>query len=150
MKPKSMLVFLVLLALVAVVQSMDIEEPKLLQYVDKPYNVTFSSLGEASVNFEGSYILSIDGYRKVCLEVGPAGSFRVVNGVVYGTSSNETLMFDVVMGKLSNNTLGDEVGNGTADGHIYSYDVIGPEMILNLRGAPNTTTQVQLWLYLIP
>ena len=46
-------------------------KPKLLQFVDTPFNATYSAHGWAPVRFEGysSIVVSVDGYKKVYVEV---------------------------------------------------------------------------------
>jgi|WetSurMetagenome_2_1015567.scaffolds.fasta_scaffold151647_2 hypothetical protein len=109
---------------------------KFMQFVDTPYTVKYTAAGEAYVNFPGGYIVSIDGYSKVCIEV-------------LGTTITKS--FSLNMGKISGSTLADAVAlNQAADAHIHTYPVIGPEAALLLKGTPNTTDKVQLWVYLIP
>ncbi len=111
-------------------------DPKLLQFVDTPFTVKYSAAGEAFVVFSGSHIVSVNGYTKVCVEV--AGTAK-------------TKSFDLIMGKNSGATLADRVANNqAADAHIHSYPVTGPEVALVLKGTPNATDKVQLWMYLIP
>ena len=105
--------------------------PKLIQYVDTPFLADYPASGEARV-----ILTSIDGYTKVCVEVA-------------GTTKTKT--FTLFMGKLSGTTVGDRVATDQpADGHIHTYPVIGPEMSLFLKGPPNTSDKVQLWIYLMP
>jgi hypothetical protein len=110
--------------------------PKLLQFVDTPFIAKYSAAGEAFVIFGGSNIFSVDGYTKVCVEV-------------LGTPITKS--FDLMMGKISGATLADRVANNqAADAHIHTYQVSGPEVGIVLKGTPNTTDKVQLWMYLIP
>jgi hypothetical protein len=105
--------------------------PKLIQYVDTPFLANYSAGGEARV-----LIISVDGYTKACVEV---------NG------TPNTKSFTVFMGKLSGTTLGDRVATDqAADAHIHTYPIVGPEMSLFLKGPPNTSDKVLLWIYLIP
>ena len=110
--------------------------PKLFQLVDTPFVAKYSAAGEAFVIFSGSHIVSVNGFRTVCVEVA-------------GTAVTKS--FDLIMGKNTGATLADRVANNqAADGHIHTYPVIGPEVALVLNGTPNVTDKVQLWLYLIP
>lgn len=110
--------------------------PKLFQFVDTPFVAKYSAGGEAFVIFAGSSIVSVDGYTKVCVEV-------------LGTAITKS--FDLMMGKISGATLADRVANNqAADAHIHSYQVLGPEVAMVLKGTPKTTDKVQLWMYLIP
>jgi hypothetical protein len=111
-------------------------EPKLIQFVDKPYDAVFSDSGSADVKLDGkNYVMSINGFRKVCLQIAPVPKLR----------------FELAMGKISGNTLCATVGKGDADRSIHSFDVVGPEMVLTLwGGVPKTTAKVQLWVYFLP
>jgi hypothetical protein len=106
---------------------------KFYQFVDTPYHVTYSAYGEAFVDFPPKY-LKIDGFRQVSVAVA-------------GTA--HTHSFDLRMGKISGATFTDTVAfNQSADKKIHTYNVTGPEMNLVLKGDPNTTDDVALWLYL--
>jgi hypothetical protein len=62
-----------------------------------------------------------------------------------------TKLFDLMMRKISGNTLGDRVTNNqAADAHIHTYQASGPELGMILKGTPKATDKVQLWIYLIP
>jgi len=108
---------------------------KLYQFVDTPYDVTYSGFGEAFVRFEPpNSMVRVDGFRHICVEV-------------LGTP--KTTSFDLTMGKLSGATLGERIAeNQVADAKIHCYNISGPEVGLVLRGTPNTTDKVQLWMYL--
>lgn len=108
---------------------------KFLQYVDKPFTAAFDKSGLVWVLFENNPVLSIDGYRKVCLQL----------------YCLDEITFDVSMGKISGATMAESLANKQAlDKKIHCYDVRGPEFQLVLHGKPNTTSKVQLWVYLIP
>jgi len=112
--------------------------PKLFEFVTSPYTATYSASGQAAVRFEGSvsHIFSINGYRKLCVEV---------------ASTTKTKSYSLSMGKLSGPTLGQRIADHQlADAKIHCYDVMGPEAALWLNGTPNSTDKVKLWVYLIP
>ena len=114
---------------------------KLIQFVDKPYNVTYDSSGSAIVKISPSGLLSVDGYRQVCTQI-------------FSTNGN-TQFFNMDMGyagkisalgyRLAINVPVD-TGFSRTPAHCYSVD--GPLIDLTLVGNPNTNDQVQLWLYL--
>jgi hypothetical protein len=53
------------------------------------------------------------------------------------------------MGKISNATLSQRIFNGPIPQTIRTFDVVGPELVIWLMGAPaNSTEQVQIWVYL--
>jgi hypothetical protein len=123
-----------ILAVLPMLDKEDHMTMKLIQFVDTPYSVTYSGSGEAYVSWPGgSNALSADGYSRVSVEV-------------RGTA--KTSSFDLIMGKISGSTLADRVASPAADGKIHTYEVIGPEIALLLKGTPNATDRVQLWVYL--
>ena len=107
---------------------------KLYNHVDTPITVTYSASGEAQVVLDaGNAIIQAAGYHKISVRV----------GATHATS------FMINMGKISNATLSQMFSRPTVPGRIYTFDVIGPEFVLWLRGGPpNTTEQVQLWVFL--
>ena len=112
--------------------------PKLIQFVDTPFTVTYSASGQGSVRWPpgNDSVLSIDGYTQVSLEIGPAP---------------HTTSFDVYMGKISGSTLSSIVGvNLPVGATIRTFPVIAPEMSIFLHGTANSTDKVQLWVYLRP
>jgi hypothetical protein len=110
---------------------------KLYQFVDTPYHVAYSAHGEAGVELAGKGLgttLRVDGFRQVSVEV---------------ADTAHTHSFDLFMGKCSGTTLADRVAvNQPADGKVHTYNVVGPEIGLMLKGDANTTDNVQLWVYL--
>src|ERR1700730_17956315 len=77
-------------------------------------------------------IIDVQEFRKVSIQIG----------------STSATSCDIFMGKLSNTTLGARY-NVPLDSQIHSFEVVGPEMALALKGgAPNSVEQVQLWVYL--
>jgi hypothetical protein len=60
------------------------------------------------------------------------------------------LIVEVYMGKISGATLAQVVGSfplGAAT--IYTFNVVGPEMAVWVRGGPpNTSVEIQAWLFL--
>lgn len=113
------------------------EKPRFIQFVDNPYKVTFSKFGYGSVLFDGKYsTLSVDGYRKICLEVS-SGKAGKVN------------KFVLAMGKISGSTLCVHYEHQPG-AKIYCRSIEGPEIAILLYGPPNQTDEVQLWIYLMP
>jgi hypothetical protein len=113
------------------------DKPRFIEFVDKPYNVTFSQFGYEFVRFEaGSNTISVDGYRKVCVEVssGKAGKVK---------------KFALSMGKISGSTLCTDYEH-PAKTQIYCHSIKGPQISLILYGPPNESEEVQLWVYLMP
>ncbi len=110
---------------------------QLIQFVDTPLTVSYPSFGQAFVPFGSSNVLSIDGYRQVCVEA------------VEAVGNSHTTSYTVDMGKISGNTLSSFIATNNPLGTtINCYDVKGPELALILNGSPSTTDTVQLWVYL--
>lgn len=108
------------------------QDPKFIQYVDKPLSVKFDKFG----NWYGE-VISLNGYRRVCLNLASADA--------------NVKSFDVSFGKISGNTFSDDViRNHPLDRKILCSDVMGPEMMILLHGTAGTTGKVLLWVYLIP
>jgi hypothetical protein len=106
---------------------------KFFNHVDTPVSITYSASGEAQVVLDPpNATVSIAGYRKVSVRIGTA---KATN-------------FRINMGKISGTTLSQFFG-GPITQTIRTFDVVGPEMVLWLRGGPpNTADTVQLWVYL--
>ena len=114
---------------------------KLIQFVDKPYNVTYDFAGFATVKLSPSFLLSLDGYRQVCTQI-------------ISTNGNTT-SFDIEMGyvgKINGLTYRIEnqqpVATNAFKSPIHCYDVDAPQLLLTLVGKPSTNDQVELWVYL--
>ncbi len=120
------------------VQNIVTEQAKsqLIQFVDTPLTVSYPSFGQAFVPFGSSNVLSIDGYRQVCVEA------------VEAVGNSHTASYTVDMGKISGNTLSSFIATNPLGTTINCYDVKGPELALILTGSPSTTDTVQLWVYL--
>jgi hypothetical protein len=112
-------------------------DPKLIQFVDTPFDVTYPAAGEAYVQWpQGTGILSVNGYSQVSVMVGP---------------SAHTQTFDVIMGKISGATLSSRVATGVHVGvAIHTYPIVGPEFGIVLHGTAGSQDHVQLWIYLRP
>jgi len=107
---------------------------KLYNFVDTPLSVTYSSSGQAQLKISPpNAIISVTGYRKVSIRIG----------------STHATTLQVHMGKISNATLSQRIFNGPIPQTIRTFDVVGPELVIWLMGAPaNSTEQVQIWVYL--
>jgi hypothetical protein len=81
-------------------------------------------------------------------------SYRTVNmEIIAGTRHEATrgLRVQVYMGKINGTTLSEVIDAFTIDMRvrIHSYDVIGPDLLVWLQGAPaNTKVDVQAWVFL--
>jgi hypothetical protein len=53
----------------------------------------------------------------------------------------------LTLGYISGNTAA-QTFKLAVDGTIKTFDVVGPEMAVTLTGPPNTSDQIQLWVYL--
>ena len=106
---------------------------KFFNHVDTPVSITYSASGDAQIVLDPpNATVNIAGYRKVSVRIGTA----------------KATTFRINMGKISNSTLSQFFG-GTITQNTRTFDVIGPEMVLWLRGGPpNTADTVQLWVYL--
>lgn len=107
-----------------------------IQFVEPPYNATYDNFGTAVVKFRQGTILSVDGYRQICIEA---------------EASPTTIGFDLIMGKIKGTLpLAFPVANNQSlDAKIHCYPVSAPDMILLLRGAPGANDQVSFWIYLM-
>jgi hypothetical protein len=75
--------------------------------------------------------VDITGYRRVSVFV---STQHATGGVL-------------TMGYISGNTAAQQF-KLAIDGTIKTFDVVGPEIAVDLTGPPNTTDQIQLWVYL--
>jgi hypothetical protein len=107
---------------------------KLYNFVDTPLSVTFSSSGQAQLRINPpAAIISITGYRKVSVQIG----------------STHATNLRVSIGKITNATLSQTIFNRPVDQNIHTLDVVGPELVIWLTGAPaNSTEQIKVWVYL--
>ena len=126
-------------------------QTKLYNFTDRPYNVTFNSVGWALVNLEPQSstpsIAKTSGYREVCLDIS-RGSNSNVNGF---------LLFMGIIGhqltpESSQTTLAEYGLSGTFglpySSQVMCHDVDGPEMSLLLSGHANTTDSLRFWVQL--
>ena len=111
----------------------DIPNTRLINLVDTPANIQYSKFGEGQVESlpEGG-VLDIREYRQVSVEVG-------------ATKASKCELF---MGKISDMTLSTRY-EVPLDHKIHTFEVVGPEMTLFLMGGmPESSEEVQLWIYL--
>ena len=112
----------------------DIPNTRFINFVDSPAPIQYSQFGEARVPLDAStgHIVDIHEFRQVSVRIGQ-------------TSAPS---FEVFMGKISGATLSVRHTH-LVDGTIHTFDVVGPQMTLYLKGgAPKSKEQVQLWVYL--
>ena len=111
----------------------DIPNTRFINFVDSPAAVAFSQAGDAFIELApATSVIDVTGFRKGCFCVGQTSATTVVVGI--GKISNTTLSQDLIF---------------LLDGKIHCFDIIGPQVAVILRGGtPNTTEDVQFWLYL--
>lgn len=110
----------------------DIPNTKLYNFVDTPAQITYSQFGEAQVPLDANPIVDVTGYRQVNVRIG----------------QTKATSWSLYMGKISNATLSVE-NMRSVDNAIHTFDVVGPEIVLFLRGGtPKSKEKVQLWVYL--
>ena len=122
------------LLIVAPASSAQMASTRFINFVDTPATVTYNQYGEAVVRLDaqGGSSIDVSGFRKLSVRIG----------------STRATSFRIAMGKISNTTLAYPF-DLPRNQRINTFDVVGPEMSLWLRGGPpNTTETVQLWLYL--
>lgn len=107
---------------------------KFYNFVDAPVTVVFGSNGQAQIKLTPTAaVISVAGYRRVSVLVG----------------STHATNLRIQMGKIAGTTLSTYLYNGPVNQQVRTYEVIGPEMVLVLTGAPaNSTDHVQVWVYL--
>src|SRR6185312_4288450 len=111
-----------------ITEAKDVCNAKLIQFVDTPATVVFDASGNADVEFASSNSLDVGNCRHFYFEI----------------SSSAVTGYDVIMGKISNATLAEIVMSGSAQGHIQSLEIKGPEIRVALHGAPKTKGDVQM------
>lgn len=124
----------VIVLTLASVTSAQLAETRFINFVDTKAVVTFSQSGEGRVPLDPQTenVIKTTGYRKVSIRIG----------------STSATTFIVHVGKISNATLSQSI-TWSKTSKIKTIEVIGPEMVLYLTGGkPNTTEEVQLWVYL--
>src|ERR1700737_2486624 len=111
----------------------DIPNTHLINFVDIAAAIHYSQFGDSFVQLDPqNQIIDVHEFRKVSIQIG----------------STSATSCEIFMGKLSNTTLGAKY-NVPLDSQIHSFEVVGPEMALALKGgAPNSGEQGQLWVYL--
>ena len=112
----------------------DVPNTRMFNFVDTPANIHYSQFGEAQVPLDpqtGS-IIDISGFRRINIRIG----------------STKAKTFSVFIGKNSGATLSQDF-NQPIDNQTHTFEVIGPQMNLFLKGGPpNSQEKVQLWVYL--
>ena len=112
----------------------DIPNTRMFNFVDSPAVIHYSQFGEAQVPLDpqtGS-VIDITGFRRISVRIG----------------STKAKSSSVFIGKISGTTLSQEF-NQPIDNLTHTFEVIGPQMNLFLKGGPpNTQEKVQLWVYL--
>ncbi|HKA35777.1 MAG TPA: hypothetical protein VKH43_03105 [Thermoanaerobaculia bacterium] len=112
----------------------DIPHTRFINFVDSPAVVAYSPAGTAQVQLDpqtGAFV-DVTGYRSISIRTGP-------------TSAS---LAELVIGKISGTTLAG-LSAWTPDSQIHTFDVVGPQMALVLKGGqPNSTENLQLWVYL--
>jgi hypothetical protein len=110
----------------------DVPNTKLYNFVDTPVSVTYSQFGEVQVPLEADPIIDVTGFRQVSFLIG----------------RTKAASWTLSMGKISGSTLA--AGNdGPIDSSIHTFDVVGPEIVLVLKGGkPKTKDKLELWVYL--
>ena len=131
---RKVIVLSAFIALVSLQAFGQLAATKFINLVDTPASVTYDSAGIAQVRLDPSAgrIINIAGYRKISVLIGTthATSFSVVIGKGNGAS-----LAQAFTRPISNN--------------IQTFDVVGPEMGLWLRGGtPGSSETVQLWVFL--
>lgn len=124
-------VFLLFAAGTALAQ---VPNTRFINLVDTPATIAFNASGTARIPIDPSVnnIINVRGFRKISVLIGStsATSARVIIGKNAGLTLAQGFTF-------------------TLDQRIHTFDVIGPEFTIFLQGgAPNTTQQVQVWVYL--
>jgi hypothetical protein len=114
----------------------EIPHTRLINFVDQPTTINYSQVGEAQVQLDPQTggTLDIRQFRRVHIRV----------------DSTRATSIEVDMGKISNTTLAERrLVVQPPDQKTHTLEVVGPEMVLWLRGGPpNTQEQVKLWVYL--
>lgn len=112
----------------------DIPHTRFINFVDSPAVVAYGPAGAAQVQLDpqtGAFV-DLTGYRSVSIRTGPTSATTA----------------EFVIGKISGTTLA-ALSDWKPDNQIHTFDVVGPQMVLVLKGAPpNSTENVQLWVYL--
>ena len=114
----------------------DIPNTRFINFVDTPVIVSYtaSGFGRVVLDPQTDGVIDITGFRTISVLIGPT----------------KATSFAVLIGKISGATLADSA-NQPVDQKIHTFNVTGPQMVLNLNGGPpNSHEKVQLWVYLRP
>ena len=112
----------------------EIPNTRFINFADAPVAVVYDQFGSAHVNLDPQVggIIDLSGFRRVSIRIG----------------TTKATSFVVNMGKISGATLS-QAFSRAVDSQIHTFEVIGPQMNLSLKGAaPSTQEKVQLWVYL--
>ncbi|HUI24780.1 MAG TPA: hypothetical protein VL403_01750 [Candidatus Kryptonia bacterium] len=111
----------------------DVPNTKLINFVDTPVSIQYSASGDAFIPLASptQSILDVTGFRRVSILVG----------------ATKASSYELFMGKISGATLSNRFSQ-VIDQQIHTYEVVGPEINLNLRGPAKVKEKVQLWVYL--
>lgn len=112
----------------------DIPNTRFFNFVDTPASIKYNQAGEAQVPLDPKTggIIDVSGFRRASILIG----------------STTASLFIVSIGKISGTSLAQGYGQ-PIDNKIHTFEVVGPQMNLLLKGvSPNLTEQVQLWVYL--
>jgi hypothetical protein len=112
----------------------EVPNTRLFNFVATPADIRYTQYGEAQVPLDpkAGHIIDVSGFRKVSLKIG-------------GTKAKT---FSVFLGVILNGTLAQEFSQ-TVDNAIHTFDLVGPEMSLWLKGGgPGSQEKVKLWVFL--
>jgi hypothetical protein len=112
----------------------DVPNVLFINLVDTPAVLNYSQFGQAQVQLDPQTggIIDVTGYRTVSILIG----------------STNASSCEMHMGKILGSTLSQRFAV-PLDGAIHTFDIVGPHMVLWLNGGqPNSTENVQLWVYL--
>src|SRR5436305_6359330 len=102
-------------------QMADVPNTRMFNFVDTPANIHYSQFGEAQVPLDpqtGS-IIDISGFRRINIRIG----------------STKAKTFSVFIGKNIGATRSQDF-NQPIDNQTHTFEVIGPQMNLFLKGGP--------------
>jgi hypothetical protein len=111
----------------------DIPNTRFINFVDAPVTVSYTAGGFGQVNLDPQTggVIDLTGFRTFSVKI----------------DTTKATSFAVVIGKVSGATLADSLSQ-PVDNKIHTYNVTGPQMVLNFTGPPNTHEKVKLWVYL--
>lgn len=112
-----------------------VPKTKLINFMDTPVVVQYNQNGNAAVPFSTAFPIGQISVKK----------FRQVSVCINSTTATSC---ELSMGKISGHTRA-QAFVVPLDNKIHTFDIIGPEMALILDGGPpNSTDNVELWVYL--